>query len=326
MRVAPALLLLAAVAPLAAADLGSIDREFERRMKVAREEVLAQKLEALEAYAGDPANAKAADLVPAMFAAADLAAMLEKHAAAREWATRVLADDGDGAFGARARFLAGNATLRLGGESAKAKELLLGAIDRAELTNESVQTTFDAAEALASHLLDSGDRDGALQAWEAVRAKLPDPRIEEFIQGRVRVIQSIGKEPPALAAKDLEGKQVTLEQLRGKVVLLDFWASWCAPCVEELPNVVAVHEEFKDRGFEVLGVSLDRERERLDGFLKEHPMPWRQVFDLGGALAQLYEVDSIPSTWLIGRDGKIARRNLRGEALRAAVARLVATK
>jgi peroxiredoxin len=111
-------------------------------------------------------------------------------------------------------------------------------------------------------------------------------------------------------------------------VLIDFWATWCGPCIQELPNVVAAYQQFHEQGFEVLGISLDRERERLDQFLARQNMPWPQIHDTpeAGAIANKYGVESIPATFLLGRDGKIARVGLRGEDLHDAVQLLLERK
>ncbi|MDQ2799243.1 MAG: TlpA family protein disulfide reductase, partial [Armatimonadota bacterium] len=133
-----------------------------------------------------------------------------------------------------------------------------------------------------------------------------------------------GASPIAFTAKDLSGRPVSLAQYKGKVVLLDFWATWCGPCVGELPNVVAAYNKFHPKGFDVLGISLDNagDHDPVLAFTKEHHMPWRQVYDGGGwqsKTATLYSIHSIPFTLLIGRDGKIAAVGARGSALAPAV-------
>lgn len=129
---------------------------------------------------------------------------------------------------------------------------------------------------------------------------------------------AVGQTFPAFAEQDLAGQPLSLEQYKGKVVLVDFWATWCGPCVAELPNVLAAYQKYHDRGFEIIGISLDKSRDELTAFIKEHKMAWPQYFDgLGwkNKLAQQYGINSIPATFLVGPDGKIVAKGLRGAAL-----------
>ena len=117
------------------------------------------------------------------------------------------------------------------------------------------------------------------------------------------------------------------ENYRGKILLIDFWASWCGPCRRENPNVVAMYNEHKDAGFEILGVSLDKQHKPWVAAVKKDGLTWPQVSDLRGwqnAAAQQYGVRSIPATVLLDREGRIVARNLRGAALEAKVAELLA--
>ena len=135
---------------------------------------------------------------------------------------------------------------------------------------------------------------------------------------------------PDFSVTDLNGKPLSVAAHKGHVVLIDFWATWCGPCRAELPNVIATYKKFHAQGFDIIGVSLDSDREKLDAFLpKQDGMTWPQFFDGQGwsnALAVKYGVESIPFTVLIGPDGKIIQTNLRGEALGAAVAKALAKK
>ncbi len=132
----------------------------------------------------------------------------------------------------------------------------------------------------------------------------------------------VGAKPFALAGKTLEGKSLSLDDYKGKVVLLDFWATWCGPCVGELPNVKANYGKYHPQGFDIVGVSLDEDEAELRDFIKVKAMPWPQIFDGKGweaGDAQAYGVRAIPFTLLIGKDGVIAAVNPRGEELEPAI-------
>ena len=135
---------------------------------------------------------------------------------------------------------------------------------------------------------------------------------------------------PDFNETDLAGKPLSIGALKGKVVLVDFWATWCGPCVNELPNVLAAYQKYHGDGFEIVGVSLDSDRAKLDAFLKSHDgMTWAQYFDGQGwknKIAAKFGIQSIPFTVLVGRDGKIIGTGLRGERLGPAVAEALASK
>ena len=133
--------------------------------------------------------------------------------------------------------------------------------------------------------------------------------------------------PFSLQYTATDGAQIDLAKMRGKVVLVDFWATWCGPCRGEVPNVVAAYQKYHDQGFEVLGVSLDQDQAALDSFTGQNGMVWPQYFDGKGwsnDIAVANGVRSIPAMWLIGKDGvlitKNAREDLDGDVGRALAA------
>ena len=160
----------------------------------------------------------------------------------------------------------------------------------------------------------------------------------------------IGAPLPAFQGVDLDGDEVRPGQFKGKVLLIDFWATWCGPCIREMPSVVEAYGKYHDQGFEILGISMDYkvtkesqaeaqasgqrvrplfDEETLRTKLAEHKMTWRQVYDGGGwgaALGKRFAIHSIPATILIDRQGIIRHKKLRGEKLLEAVAELLAEK
>jgi peroxiredoxin len=143
-----------------------------------------------------------------------------------------------------------------------------------------------------------------------------------FLGLAISCLAQAGDTPPDFSAKDINGQTVTLSKLKGKVVLLDFWATWCPPCRVEIPNLLGINRQFRGKDFVLISVSLDRDLQAARQFVKDKQMDWVHIIDAeaGQAIATLYQVEYIPSTFIIGRDGKIAARQLRSDELKNAIA------
>lgn len=138
-------------------------------------------------------------------------------------------------------------------------------------------------------------------------------------------IGAVGTQAIDFSQPDSAGKQISLSQFKGKYVLLDFWASWCQPCRRENPNIVAAFNQFKDKNFAILSVSIDQDRANWLQAIKTDNLTWTHVSDLQGrnAAAQLYHVNSIPQNFLIDPNGNVIAKNLRGEDLKNKLAEIL---
>jgi peroxiredoxin len=136
-------------------------------------------------------------------------------------------------------------------------------------------------------------------------------------------LRVIGEPAPGFVARSLDGDEVDVALYKGRVVLLDFWASWCQPCIAALPEVQAAYETYHGRGFDIVGISLDRNRSALDTFIQRNSMPWTNVYDGASAIAERYRVTGIPKTFLLDRNGRIAAVDPRGVRLGTTIERLL---
>jgi thiol-disulfide isomerase/thioredoxin len=291
------LLVLAVTAPAQGAkkftSLSELEASFAEAAEAANLKLNKDKLAALDAFLADKAGKEERDLKTAAATAAYL----------------------------RALVTAKTATSAAPVKDALAKFFQAGAED----VNQAVEVTMESS----AKLDELDDLEAAKAAWASLGEKFAEnKRLKGFIDSQVAGYDAAGTDPKPFAVKDLAGKDLSLESYKGKVVLLDFWATWCGPCIAELPNVIAAYKKYNPKGFEIIGISLDKEDKAvLDKFLAAHPdMKWPQFYDgkfWQNELGQLYGVQSIPATYLIDQNGKIYRMGLRGKALEKAVEKLL---
>jgi thiol-disulfide isomerase/thioredoxin len=194
------------------------------------------------------------------------------------------------------------------------------------------------------------DPEKAAEALQQIKRDMPETQTGQRVDATLDLLKKpLEAEPirhtlvegtqfPDFDEKDLAGKPLSLANYKGKVVLVDFWATWCAPCVRELPNTLKVYQKYHDQGFEIVGISLDDDQPQLEKFLKENNITWSQYFDGKGTdnkLGLKYGVDSTPTFYLLDREGKIIGidrdreiigKGLRDEELEAAVVKALANK
>ena len=159
----------------------------------------------------------------------------------------------------------------------------------------------------------------SLDRLDAQLAAEPDPSIPEGLQ--------VGQKFPGFTAADLAGDPLSVAGHRGHVTLVDFWATWCGPCRGEMPNVIATYNQYHSQGFDIIGISLDSDRDALASYTQAQGMTWPQYFDglaWHNKLAVFYGVNSIPMDYLLDTHGIILGKELRGAALPAAVAKALA--
>ena len=148
-------------------------------------------------------------------------------------------------------------------------------------------------------------------------------QLRTFVDDKKKMAK--GQMAPDFELPTPEGEMIALSDLKGKYVLIDFWAAWCRPCRQENPNVVSAYQKYAGENFEILGVSLDRTKEAWVQAIEEDGLPWKHVSDLqyfNSRAAQLYKINAIPATYLIDPEGKILDKNLRGPSLNAKLAEL----
>jgi peroxiredoxin/TolA-binding protein len=220
------------------------------------------------------------------------------------------------------------ATLQQGPRAAALLREFIASSDPSE-TEKLGYAHFYLAEALKA----SDDFDGAEKHYKIFINDFPTSNPQAVAAARMAIEDldtlrrlAIGSRPIDFNVKDTNGKDLNLDRFKGKVVLLDFWATWCAPCKAEMPNLRRLHKKYKDKGFEIVGISLDQSRQAFDRYVAQNNIEWPQHFDGRGyynEVAMKYKIRAIPATFLIDREGKLRYRSIRGPAVEEAVEKLL---
>jgi thiol-disulfide isomerase/thioredoxin len=210
--------------------------------------------------------------------------------------------------------------LKAGMKDDQRGDAVLAAARAAAKTDEDKATVLMGLANLARRL-DNKDKAGYQAKLAEVAQQFPKTAAGKLAANKIAAANlGPGSDPVPFAAVDLDGKSVSPSDYKGKVLLIDFWATWCGPCIAELPHLLEAYEAYHEQGFDILGISLDREgdREKLVKFTEERKMPWRQVYDgkfWQAEVAVMHDVQGIPYTILIGKDGKVIATNVRGKRL-----------
>lgn len=212
--------------------------------------------------------------------------------------------------------------------SAEERVALIKEVVEKVAASKFAQQDVSTATRLGDVLANSGQADQAGTLYDEL-AKMARDSDEAKFKRNAEIFEAIGRRVRlpghfmALEGKLLKGGELDWQSYRGKVVLVDFWATWCGPCIGELPNVKECYKKYHDKGFEVIGVSLDKSKDQLVTFLEKEQIPWEQMFDetvqasngWNHPMVRHYGINGIPAAFLVDKEGNVVSMAARGEEL-----------
>jgi thiol-disulfide isomerase/thioredoxin len=204
---------------------------------------------------------------------------------------------------------------------ARYKDLMSG-LNKSE--QEDFATSF--SETFANSAVTAGQFAIARQVYELLQQRFPDsPNLREKANRELSRLDRVGRVAPSFEVQDVSGKTVRLDSFKGRYVLVDFWATWCAPCIGELPRLQEAYRKYHGAGFEILAVSLDESRTAVTDFVRVRKLLWPQIHNgtAGADLVEAFGVSAIPASYLIDPEGRIVRLDLRGGNLEATLGKLI---
>jgi thiol-disulfide isomerase/thioredoxin len=239
-------------------------------------------------------------------------------------ARRYLEEQAEGAVRPLAQIITTMARAQAGAfaEALTSYQALMHGLDKPD--QEEFAVNF--ADAFASVASAAGEYTVARRVYEALQRQFEQsPTLRQKVRDDLSRIDRVGKPAPRFSVKDIGGRPVKSEDLKGKFVLVDFWATWCAPCLADLPNLQSAYAKYHGRGLEIVSVSLDEAPDPVVDFVKARRLPWPQVHNAtsGGDLVEAFGITNIPATYLIDPNGVIVRLDLRGPGLDRALAKLI---
>lgn len=302
-------------------SLERLQRHFDGERESAMRALEARRLAALEAYLASADEPEHEAVVRAMIHSAELLGRFEQVVA-----------------------LTGEFIERYGGRSdvwsirdARFAALVeLGRVDQAraewEVHTNPLKMEHWREVLFAGLVIGEGYADvGRAEDLRALHALMRDrlsavPQVSMILGQFADGLDWVGKRAPPLEGEDIDGRPLDMAEYEGKVLLIDFWATNCPPCIAALPELIETYEKYRDKGFEIVGISLDTNRAVLERFLDRRELPWRQVYDgrsYRSTNARNYEVRAIPATFLVNRDGRIVRAGVPLKGFEPVVRRLV---